>query len=243
MKVKLDSGLLFGLGLFETIEVIRKKPIFLEKHLQRLHCSCSFFHLPLLQRENILQYIENVEDESFVLRLTVTEKNEIFTHRPHPYLTPSTPMKLKVSSLRRNPRNLMIYHKSIQYYENIYEKNRWMQRGFDEVLFLNTDNHIAEGAVSNIFWIKNNVLYTPAVGCGLLSGVMRNWVIDTAKEHYIPVYKGHFPLSALLDAQAVFITNSLMGIQSISQIENMYYNNVYHPIIRQFQQLYDEIRT
>jgi len=226
LNLEIDNGILFGIGFFETIEIYPKGPVFLEQHINRLNSACKFFGLPTVTHDQIMSFISKEStDVPYVLRITVTPKNLFTTVRKHPYLQMNKNMELSISTLRRNPKDLFVYRKSIQYYQNLYEKQKASKKGFDEVLFLNTKNELAEGSVSNIFWAQNDVLYTPSIGCGLLPGVIRNWVVSTAKKLQIPVIKGHFTIKNLESANHVFITNSLLGIQPVSQIENLYYNN------------------
>lgn len=237
MSLEIDNGILLGLGFFETIEVYPKGPVFLNEHLNRLNRACQFFGLPQVTNYQVMSFIEKEANTvPYVLRITVTPKNIFTTTRNHPYLHFNRDMTVTISPLKRNPKDLFVYRKSIQYYQNIFEKQRASSKGFDEVLFLNTQNEVSEGSVSNIFWITNDTLYTPSIGCGLLGGVMRDWVITQTKTLQIPIVKGHFSIEQLQKADYVFITNSLLGIQPVSQIENIYYNNQKSTLISTLQQ-------
>ena len=83
----------------------------------------------------------------------------------------------------------------------------------DERLILNTKKQISEGTVSNVFFVRKGVIYTPKVSCGLLPGILREYLCDTeAVEEtyiYVPDLKGY---------QECFVTNSLMGIMPVRQI-------------------------
>ena len=87
------------------------------------------------------------------------------------------------------------------------------------MIFLNTKGQLAEGSLSNLFFIKAGTVYTPADDCGLLPGIMRDKVLDLLKENLISCEQGCFSLEQLLDADEVFVTNSLMEIMPVHTID------------------------
>ena len=70
-----------------------------------------------------------------------------------------------------------------------------------------------------MFWIKEGVLFTPALECGVLNGVMRREVMDRAALFGLTVREGHFPPAALAEAEAAFITNSLIGVRRVHWLD------------------------
>ncbi|MGL5766315.1 MAG: aminotransferase class IV, partial [Sarcina sp.] len=108
------------------------------------------------------------------------------------------------------------YIKSSNYFENLFERNKALKRGFNECIFLNEQGFITECSMSNIFWIKDGIIYTSSLKCGLLNGILRTWVL----KNYI-VIKGEFLLENLLKADGVFITNSIIGVMKVVKINNI----------------------
>ena len=88
------------------------------------------------------------------------------------------------------------------------------------MIFLNSKGQLAEGSLSNLFFIKDNVIYTPADDCGLLPGIMRHKVVELLEENTISCQKGHYSLEELLAADEVFVTNSLMEIMPVNRIDD-----------------------
>ncbi|MBD7915211.1 aminotransferase class IV family protein, partial [Clostridium sp. Sa3CUN1] len=105
--------------------------------------------------------------------------------------------------------------KSINYLENILEREEAIKNGYDEVIFLNESGYLSEGSMSNIFIIKNNKIFTPDINQGLLPGIIRNFIV----ERYNVIEK-RITLEELFNADEIFITNSILGIMKISKIEN-----------------------
>ena len=46
MKLELDEGFQFGLGVFETIAVRKGRAVFLEEHLARMNASMEALEIP-----------------------------------------------------------------------------------------------------------------------------------------------------------------------------------------------------
>lgn len=93
-------------------------------------------------------------------------------------------------------------------------------KGFDEAIFLNSKNFLVEASRSNLFFIKNKVLFTPSLSCGCLDGITRKSVLNIANSLNIKTQIGEFLLKDLEYSDAAFLTNSLIGIMPIKKIGN-----------------------
>lgn len=79
--IKLDSGVFFGQGVFETI-LFGEVPYFLDFHIKRLKKALEVLDMkPLIEEDEILKYINKMDIKNKVLKITVTEKNIILTTR------------------------------------------------------------------------------------------------------------------------------------------------------------------
>lgn len=79
---------------------------------------------------------------------------------------------------------------------------------------------MAEGVTSNVFWVKNDILYTPSLETGILPGIIRAWVIEKANVLDIEVQQGFYTKEDLLQSAECFITNSVQELVPISSLEN-----------------------
>lgn len=245
MKITLDEGFQFGLGAFETIAVEAGKPIFLDKHLKRLEWAAEFLYLGTLSERgitekqilryleeqaqlpesranfaNITQFSESRENFSDIthcaLKIMLSKENVVFSMRANPY-TPERYEKgfvLDISPVKRNETSSLVYHKTMNYGDCILEKRNAAAAGVDERLFLNTKDQICEGTVSNIFFVKQGKLYTPDTRCGLLPGILREYICETQHVEEVIIYPEN-----LKEYEECFVTNSLMGIMPVRQIE------------------------
>jgi 4-amino-4-deoxychorismate lyase len=219
--INLDNGFIFGKGLFETI-YIRHKPVLLNEHLNRLNSGLKKIGIEKnISKNYFMNTIEMRGCKNCAVKLMVSDKNVIFVEREIPYKENDYKkgFSIIISEMKRNPYSHMTYLKSFNYYDNILERKKAKDKGYDEALFLNTEDCVSEGSISNIFYIKNNIIYTPSVSCGLLEGVVRNFLIHNIKKYKICETK--FNLDNLLSADGVFLTNSLMGVMKVSSINDI----------------------
>jgi 4-amino-4-deoxychorismate lyase len=216
-KINLDSGYFFGRGVFETI-LIKDKPIFLEEHISRLNEGIKILNIgEKVIQEDILNVINKNDIKYCGLKIVVTEKNIVLEKRDihYKYDDYLKGFSLKLSNLNRNSKSKLSYIKSINYLENILEREEALKNGYNEVLFLNENGYLSEGSMSNIFIIRDKEIYTPSIKCGLLPGIVRNFLV---KEYRI--IEKELTIEDAMMADEIFITNSLLGIMGISRFEN-----------------------
>jgi branched-subunit amino acid aminotransferase/4-amino-4-deoxychorismate lyase len=92
-------------------------------------------------------------------------------------------------------------------------------QGFDDAILMNDRGYIAEATSANIFWVKNNKLYTPSMRSGCLDGMTRRIVLDFAKKDKIQTVEKFFKIETLYGADEVFITSSLKLILPVIYIQ------------------------
>lgn len=219
-NLTLDSGFNFGQGVFETI-LIKNKPVFLDEHINRLITGIHMLDIQnTINKEYILEVIDKFNISNCALKIIVTDKNVVVITRNINYKDRDyiEGFKLKTTNVRRNPFSTITYTKSLNFAENIIEKKKVLKDGFNEVLFLNIYNEIAEGSISNIFFVKDNSIFTPSVECGILEGIMRKWVVNNFE-----VNVGRFGIEDIKSADEVFITNSIIGIMKVIRIDETSY--------------------
>ncbi len=229
MKIDFDEGYSFGLGAFETIYIYKGKVIFLDEHLQRLNntlkeLKISNKYLAKKEVENFLEKNFSKEKENQVLKIIISEKNKIFLERAYSYKKEDYEkgFNLNIAKTLRNEKSIFTFHKTLNYGDNILENRKSRDLGFDEPLFLNSKNQITEGATSNIFFVKNNKIYTPIVSSGLLNGIMRQYIISKID---LEIEEKEISLEDLREYDEVFLSNSLFGIMSVNKIENYNFKN------------------
>jgi branched-chain amino acid aminotransferase len=101
-----------------------------------------------------------------------------------------------------------------------------LQNNLGECLIINTDGKIIEAISSNLFWFRNDVLYTPSVSSGCVDGVMKNVVVELAQKINLKVLETQgVDEHVLMTSDEIFVTNSIQGIQWIVGMgDKRYYN-------------------
>ena len=102
--------------------------------------------------------------------------------------------------------------------DNVLARNEWNDSAVAEGFMFDNQGHIIEGTMSNVFCVLGTELYSPLLEqCGV-AGVMRQKVIDIAGTLNIPVNIVDISKDNFLQMDAVFITNSLIGIWPVKKI-------------------------
>ncbi|MGQ3481490.1 aminotransferase class IV [Paenibacillus sp. TY11] len=239
-----DHGFLYGMGLFETFRTYKGVPFLLNRHLHRLAEGCRMLGIPFQPNEERLTrhiqslMVANGLDEAYI-RYTVsageemlglpagdyTRPNHILFAKPLPSTNTQTERSTSPSALQllRTPRNTPegeIRLKSLHYMNNILAKRELQQyaeavRYKAEGLMLTADGFLAEGMVSNLFFVRNNTLYTPDLSTGILPGITREFILELAQLRDIPCEQGLYRWDELKQADEIFMTNSIQEIRPV----------------------------
>lgn len=236
-----DRGLLLGDGLFETMRV-GMQILHFQQHWQRLQHSARKILLSLpfdddqLHRE-ITELLQANQLRESSIRLTVTRGNAdrglvIHNSQPNYFVTQaplsetSKPLVLVIATCtRKNQYSPLAQLKSTNYLEHILARQEASARQADDAILLNTAEKITETTVANIFLVKNEQLLTPKLTDGVLPGVMRAVVFNLAQAMGINIREKTLSTNDLLQADEVFITNSLIRINSVAQIEDRQFSS------------------
>lgn len=215
-----DEGYYFGLGAFETIAVENGFPQFLPQHYKRLRLALKFLNLnvdfsEIEKKVKTALTQKEMQKGRKVLKITVSEKNILITTRTNNYQKADYEkgFSTALSNVKRNESSPFTYHKTLNYGDCIMEKRHAKEMGIQEPIFLNTKGEIAEGATTNVFFIKDNQIIAPPLSCGMLPGIMREYLYSTysIKEQIIlPEDIGEF--------DEMFLTNSLLGIMPVAKL-------------------------
>jgi branched-chain amino acid aminotransferase len=142
------------------------------------------------------------------------------------------PLKVTVSSYERpNPKSVPIDAKiSGHYINSILATNEAKRKGFDEALLLDSNGYVAEGPGANFFYVKDGIVYTPALG-NILPGITRATIIEYAMEMGYPVVEKFFTIDEVRGAEAAFFTGTATEIASISSIDDIVFETNWHDTI------------
>ncbi len=250
-----DRGLQYGDGLFETLEIYQGRPLFWSLHMQRLIEGCQRLGMPepdlaLLEQE-AWRLSENCPRG--VLKLMITRGCGGRGYRP-----PEKPDITRLLSLHPWPDyadnlsqqgiNLIFCRtrlglnpdlagmKHLNRLEQVLARNEWRQSDIHEGLMSNIQGEIIEGTMSNVFFVSENVLFTPSLAQAGVKGIVRRLVMQLAEQLSIPCQETSVNADRLLAADEIFITNSIIGLWPVKQLEPVRFTP--GPLTRQLQQAY-----
>jgi len=228
----LTRSLFFGEGVFETFRWNSQLPRHFDKHLERLRKGSELLRIPTPRNEEILKHIEQAvslshSDDLYIKIALISKGDRIFFKNPdessllvmtRDYIQAKDIVSLCVISQKRNPESLLIRHKTFNYLENIIGRREAIEKGYDEGLFLNTNDDLTEATASNLFWVRGKDLFTPATESGILPGITREIILENAEKLGYKINARKFDLSYLLNSDFAFLTNSLMGTTYVEKV-------------------------
>lgn len=169
-------------GIIETLLWENGNYFLFALHLDRLKKSATQFSC-LYNEKIVMDTFSKLQkkfksEEKYRVRLVLHPSGTLeitSTILPEPT---GVPQKTIISEKRTEKTNLFLYHKTTNraLYDREYEKYR--EKGFFDVIFMNSGNEVTEGTITNIIIRKNGKYFTPPVSCGLLDGVYRKNLIQ-----------------------------------------------------------------
>lgn len=244
----LTRSLFFGEGVFETFRWKNQTPRHFNRHIERLRKGSELLRIPIPSNEEILRQVKEAvnkseSDDLYVKIALISKGDRIFFKNPdessllvmtREYIKSKEIVSVCVISQKRNPESKLIRHKTFNYLENIIGRREAIEKGYDEGLFLNTNDDLTEATASNLFWVRGKDLFTPATESGILPGITREILLETTERMGYKINARKFDLSYLLNSDFAFLTNSLIGMSYIEKVNKQTMPNI--------SRHYDEIR-
>lgn len=210
-KEPYDESIFYGKSLFETIAVINSKALFLNEHLDRLFLSSNKLKINIQGnlKELVLNFISKYSSTNEEMLKILVSNNKLYM-KLLPFKLRDFPNGTKAMLIKNYFQNEMGMYKSANYLSNILAREEVVEGGYFEGVFTNRLGQICEGTISNIFFIKDNIIYTPHLSLNILSGITRKLIIDLALASDFLVQEGFFFEEDLKNSDGIFFTNSLM---------------------------------
>jgi branched-chain amino acid aminotransferase len=235
-----DRGFLYGDGLFESLRVYRGKVFRWREHWERLTRGAEFLkiRIPFGMDDLAGHAAELIARNGLaeaLLRITVSRGVGVRGYSPKGAEHPTVVMTLHpviedageltrawrvVTASRRLPAGeALAEFKTCNKLAQVLARAEADAAGADEALVLNTDGDVVEGASSNLFWIADGTVCTPALLSGILAGVTRLVVLEicgklglrTAEARIKPVEFGR--------VEGAFVSLSTRGVIEIGEVD------------------------
>lgn len=232
-----DAGLLYGMGLFETMRVCNGKVFAIDDHLKRLFASAKKLLINTYPKKYIKEAVSKVLEANNLtearLRLTLTNGSVSSEEdEPKPTLlitaTDFIPysddyykqgVMVALCPCKQNASDPIYGNKTTSYMSRMLGLKAAHQYHAAEALWFTTDNRLAEGCISNVFVVKDSLIQTPPLNTPVLPGIARKTVLKLTADSSMRIAEKDMHIDDLLDADEVFITNVIMQVMPVVKIE------------------------
>jgi branched-chain amino acid aminotransferase len=242
-----NRGLRYGDGIFETMKVKKSKLILSDEHFARLWKGMQMlqFEIPkLLSPEKleaeILQLAAKNKLTAARVRLTIIRSEggiyDAKNNTPN-FIIEAMALPEENGPLNSNGLQLCIFNdakKSLDSFSNLKTNNYlpyFMGAMFakkqqcNDALILNSEGNICDSSIANVFYIKDEIIYTPALIQGCVAGVMRKYLIEKIRALGFIVHESLVTREHILNADEVFLSNSIYNIRWVAGLQNKNYTN------------------
>jgi len=234
-----DRGFLLADGIFETLLVVRGRPIWLLEHIERLTAGATALAIPGAPGtddaaaivEALLAVNGLLEEPRVAVRITHTRGPgprglaPPTSHSPTVLATaapvgppPKAVRTIMSASTRRNPYSITSRLKTLAYTDHIVAIREALDCGVDDAIILNTAGNVASAAAASVVVMKGDRVWTPPVEEGALPGIARAHLLAAAARNGLDAAERTVRLDDLEEADAVVLTNSLRGAVPVAEI-------------------------
>ncbi len=218
------KGALYGLGLFETMATFGGEPFLLSRHWARMRSSCERLGLaePPGEDEAGRAIADLVRENSLpdgVARLTWYPGDQILVGTSRALTPPQGGVKAVVYPEKISADYILARHKTCCYWPCLRARAYARERGAYEAILVDTRGRLTEGAMTNLFLVRDGVLLTPSVDGPLLPGITRAVVIELARKEGMPVEETSLAPEEFTAADEAFLTNSAVGLVPLVELD------------------------
>ncbi|WP_020527444.1 aminotransferase class IV [Flexithrix dorotheae] len=244
-----DRAFRYGDGLFETLIYNGSEIRFFSDHIKRLKegmKSLGFVGVNGLKKDLLNHQIGQLLKKNNLTNSEARIKINIWRKGNGLYFPENNQFNILISTnqIKTKKNNLPIHisfsknskvhfsgfsaFKSNNSLPYIIAGQECSKRNLDDLILLNLKNKIAECISSNIFWVKNNTVFTPKVKTGCVAGIARKNIIKKLTNRGILVKKVIANKTEILDAEFIF-TSNVSGLKIVSRVDDKKFNTD-HPI-------------
>ncbi|WP_411991294.1 aminodeoxychorismate lyase [Agarivorans sp. DSG3-1] len=254
----LDRGFNYGDGFFTTMLVKKSEVELWDYHQQRLLNAQRVLKFPEIDLESLLEQVKlKVAGRQIcVAKVVVSRGQGGRGYAPPKVVTPTILIStadypkayndlqkngLRVGSATQRLSYGGLYSsvKTLNRLEQVMLKIEAEERGFDDLVCLDINDHVVEGVASNLFWVKGNYIYTSDLGGAGVAGVQRQFLLNSIQHSPYQLKLGTFSLSDLLGADEIFMSNSIIQFAPVKQFDERKFNQF--PVCRWFQDLVNNV--
>lgn len=227
-----EPGFLCAQGLFETMRAHNKKIFRLDEHIVRLIQSLPAIKMKLGYSRQQLKDIINKTLRlnnylSSYVRLMVWQGKRsahisviVREYKPYRKEKYFSGFRTIISTIRQNELSPLANIKTSSRLHLLLAESEAKDKNADEAILLNSKGNLCEGTRTNIFLVKNKIVFTPNKNSGCLLGITRETILDMARRQKIRAYEKEIRPDELFGSDEAFLTNSLIGVMPLTFTDN-----------------------
>jgi branched-chain amino acid aminotransferase len=259
-----DRGFAYGDAAFETLRAYGGDVFAWDAHADRLARTCRLLELDhglaaADLRERVAETLEANGLTDAYVRLSVTRGVQPGKLTPDPDVDPTVvvvvkelprggrdgspvwdgPARTRVVDTRRIPDEaLPAAAKTHNYLNGVLARLELRGTDADEAILRDADGNLAEGATSNLFLVRDDVLHTPTLDGPVLPGITRSVVTELAADAGIAVETGRYSPADLRDADEAFLTNTTWEVRPVASVDDATVGG--GPVTERLARLFDD---
>lgn len=232
--------------VYEVIRIIEGVPLFLEDHLQRMTDSAKIIGYDIDRdekdiRNDIKTLILKNNIDRLNVKLLSTEIEEIgkvfLVYNVESFYPPEEFYKKGIHTIlfhyeRNNPNAKVLF---TLFKENVAKSLK--ENNAFEALLVNKSGYIPEGSRSNMFFIKEDKVYT-AKASDVLIGITRKHIFEVCNKLNISIIEESIHIDDLNKLDGGFMSGTSVNVLPISTIDNIELNSINNEIIKEINKAY-----
>ena len=123
------------------------------------------------------------------------------------------------SAVRRDPASPLAALKTTSRADYVFARLEARRAGADDALFLTVDGHLSEATSANLFLVRGSELATPALGCAILPGTTRTWLLAWGRGVGLQPLEARLTPDDLAGADEAFVCSSVAGVLPVTRVD------------------------
>ena len=235
-----DRGLMYGDGVFRTLRIENCIPLNWALHYQKLASDCAALELACPPISVLERELETASESmrNCIAKITVTRGAGARGYLPEAGLEPTrivstSPLpEHQFQKIRAHLCNFRLSHqprlagiKHLNRLENVMARMEWKDPETREGILLDLEGNVIEGTMSSLLLYHDGCVIAPDLSrCGV-DGVQRARVLACCEKNGIPAKIESFGIDRLIEADEVFLVNSVFGLWQIVELGSVTWPN------------------
>lgn len=238
-----DRGYQFGDAVYEFIATYNGQLFALPEHMERLANSMAGLSFPAVDLQAVARMVEDTFRQSGIARAGiyiqisrgVAARNHAFPLEAAPKVVvtvrpaPEIPQDLRESGISiitfQDIRWGRCDIKTVQLLPNTLAKQKALDSGANDAVFVSVEGVVREGTSSNLFMVEQGRLLTHPLTHQILPGITRNVILAICRQEHLEVQETFFKQERLMAADEVFLTGTVTEVLPVVRVDGQVIGN------------------